>query len=37
VLGHSTVYKRFNAPSYRVVDRAVLERSSLASLLEDAQ
>jgi len=37
VLGHSLVYKKFNAPSYRVVDRAVLERSSLASLLEDAQ
>jgi hypothetical protein len=37
VLGHSTVYKRFNAPSYRVVDRAVLEHSSLATVLQDAQ
>jgi hypothetical protein len=37
VLSHSTVYKRFNAPSYRVVDRAILERSALAPLLQDAQ
>lgn len=37
VLSHSIAYKRFNAPSYRVVNRAVMEHSSLASLLIDAQ
>ncbi len=37
VLGHSLVYKKFNAPSYRVVDRTVLAHSALAFLLQDAQ
>jgi|GEM_PF-1120665 len=36
VLSHSPIYKRYNAPSYRVVDRAVLEQSALAPLLEEA-
>jgi hypothetical protein len=33
VLSHSSVYRRYNAPSYRVVDRAALERSALVSFL----
>jgi hypothetical protein len=37
VLSHSPVYKKYNAPSYRVVDRASLEGSALAFLLEEAQ
>ena len=35
VLSHSPVYKRYNSPSYRVVDREALEQSALASLLRD--
>ncbi len=34
VLSHSPVYKRFNAPAYRVVDRPALANSALAFLLE---
>lgn len=34
VLSHSPVYKRFNSPSYRVVDRPALAHSALAFLLE---
>ena len=37
VLSHSPVYKKYNAPSYRVVDRATLGGSALAFLLEEAQ
>jgi hypothetical protein len=37
VLSHSAIYKRYNAPSYRVVDRATLVRSDLAFLLSEAQ
>lgn len=37
VLSHSPVYKKYNAPSYRVVDRATLEGSALAFLLEKSQ
>ncbi len=35
VLSHSSVYRKYNDPSYRVVDRAALERSALASLLDE--
>jgi hypothetical protein len=34
VLSHSQVYRRYNSPSYRVVNRAVLEDSPLASILD---
>jgi hypothetical protein len=34
VLSHSENYKRLNRPSYRVVERSVLEGSSLGALLE---
>ncbi len=34
VFGHSPTYRRLNHPAYRVVDRAVLEKSPLAGLLE---
>jgi hypothetical protein len=37
VLGHSPVYKKFNAPSYRVVDRNTLEHSELAFLIQEPQ
>lgn len=35
VLSHSPVYKRFNAPSYRVVDLESLENSDLSMLLRE--
>lgn len=35
VLSHSDIYRRLNRPSYRVVERSVLESSPLAALLED--
>lgn len=34
VLSHSPVYRQFNVPAYRVVDRVVLKRSPLASILQ---
>jgi hypothetical protein len=34
VLSHSEAYKRLNQPSYRVVERSVLEASPLGALLE---
>ena len=34
VFSHSQRYKRLNQPSYRVVERSVLETSPLGSLLE---
>ena len=34
VLSHSPVYRQFNAPTYRVVDRVVLKGSPLASILQ---
>lgn len=37
VLSHSTVYKKLNSPSYRVVDRTSLENSALAFLLIGAE
>lgn len=37
VLGHSLDYKQYNSPTYRVVDRATLEHSDLAFLLEELQ
>jgi hypothetical protein len=37
VLSHSPIYRNYNAPSYRVVDRATLERSNLAFLFEELQ
>jgi hypothetical protein len=37
VLSHSPVYKKFNAPSYRVVDRNTLEHSELAFLIQEPQ
>ncbi|MBI5248188.1 MAG: hypothetical protein HY912_01725 [Desulfomonile tiedjei] len=37
VLSHSQVYKRYNAPSYRVVDRKTLERSDLAFLIQETK
>lgn len=35
VLSHSDIYRRLNRPSYRVVERSVLQSSPLAALLED--
>ncbi len=37
VLSHSSVYKKHNSPSYRVVDREALEHSPLAYLLKKIQ
>ncbi len=37
VLSHSSVYKKHNSPSYRVVDREALEHSPLAYLLKEIQ
>jgi hypothetical protein len=37
VLSHSPVYRNYNAPSYRVVDRATLERSALTFLFQELQ
>jgi len=34
VFGHSSTYNRFNRPSYRVVESAVIDQSPLASLIE---
>jgi hypothetical protein len=33
VFSHSPVYRRLNAPSYRVVDRSVMQQSALAFIL----
>lgn len=37
VLSHSPGYKKYNAPSYRVVDRETLEKSDLAFLIQEPQ
>jgi hypothetical protein len=37
VLSHSPIYRDYNAPSYRVVDRVTLERSELAFLFQELQ
>jgi hypothetical protein len=36
VLSHSEAYRRYNAPSYRVVDRFALASSRLSSILDEA-
>ncbi len=37
VLSHSPIYRNYNSPSYRVVDRETLERSDLAFLFQELQ
>jgi hypothetical protein len=37
VLSHSPIYRSYNSPSYRVVDRKTLERSDLAFLFQELQ
>jgi hypothetical protein len=37
VLSHSPIYRNYNSPSYRVVDRATLENSDLAFLFQELQ
>lgn len=37
VLSHSPIYRTYNSPSYRVVDRTTLERSALVFLFQELQ
>lgn len=37
VFGHSPIYRHFNAPSYRVIDKVVLEAGSLNHILDNQE